>query len=429
MKGRKPFRTRMKVLFAAVATFMGGTIVGGGAEMLPKDPVTDTQQITSNWGEYGVNVSPVDQFWKASLSMMDDNEKLGEAVEAARNGDSWRVRVLMASGVSPYSPETHKALAIAAGNGHEDVVDAFLRAGVDAGANDGAALVEAIRGNQYRLAFRFLNDYNVNGNAGNGDALIFAASKGQTELVDTLLARGADARAQDSGALRYAAMMGQDTPVSALLNAGADPKANDNEAVLNFAEAGNLHGLTQVVRAGGNLAAQNGAALVKAATNGHTPVVKYILSFKTTISDEYSGSYEFPLVSANTDGGMALRMAVDGRHIGTAEALLDAGAFINVSDGSPLTIAAYNGDMNMMRMLLARGADANAGNGSALQISTFMGNIDSARTLIEAGADINARNGEIKARVTEQGSQEMKDLFAKPPANVTTTPVGPGFGM
>ena len=81
-----------------------------------------------------------------------------------------------------------------------------------------------------------------------------------------------------------------------------------------------------------------------------------------------------------------------------AEALLTAGANPNTLDEygeSPITLAAANGDAELVQRLLAAGAKATATrwNGeTALMIAAGAGSIDSVRQLVLRGADVNAKD-------------------------------------
>jgi len=128
MTGRKPTTSRFKRAFLVAAAALG---IGGAAvalENLPKDPATDTQVAS-------INVSPSDQMWKQTLPMKSDQAKAAELTTAAASGDSWRVKALLGSGVSPTSD--------AAYNGDYAMVQTLLERGADPRANNNLALTTA----------------------------------------------------------------------------------------------------------------------------------------------------------------------------------------------------------------------------------------------------------------------------------------------
>lgn len=416
MKGRRPFATRMKIAFASAAALLGLGVTTGGLDTLPKDPGTDTQKVTTFQGAdgaYGYNISPLDQMWKATLSLKGTDALAGDAVKAADAGDSWRIRALIEAGMGPGSAGAQDALEAAALRGHTDVVKVLLQAGTDAGANDGAALVAALRGGHNALAYDFLAK-GVSGAAKNSAGLSIAALNGNAEMVDALIAAGADAKADSSAALRYASFMGDTGIISALVGAGAEVGANDHEAVRQAAESGKLEALQILVKAGGDVGASSGAALVAASTYGHSDVVKFILDQKKTYAGGYdvmepgvpAGGYTVPAVYPNVGNGSALVMAVEGGHIETARILLDAGASPNAGDGSALTTAVFNNNYLMAHMLLSNGADPNTGN--ALHMAVSMDNAMMAQFLMLNKAVPDAKT---KALGEQSKNAELKEVL------------------
>jgi len=78
---------------------------------------------------------------------------------------------------------------------------------------------------------------------------MWAAAKGQVEVVRELLKAGADVLAQsnlDGTALRWAAKHGHEETVRVLLNAGADPQA---PCVLEYAEYNGHEMVVQMLKA------------------------------------------------------------------------------------------------------------------------------------------------------------------------------------
>lgn len=225
MKGHKPFATRLKVSFAAVAAVFGLGLTTGGIESLPKDPATDTQSVTTFQQDttdvYGYNISPADQFWKATLSMKTPYDLEQLAIAAAEDGDVWRTKALLEKGLEVYTAGAHEAFAIAAYYGHDDVFNAYLDAGIDPGANDGAALLQALRGGNADLAYVLLAK-GVSGASQSSAVLTIAAMHGDVAMVEALLKAGADATAENSAALHSAVLMGHNHLVAPLVEAGAD---------------------------------------------------------------------------------------------------------------------------------------------------------------------------------------------------------------
>lgn len=419
MKGRKPFATRMKIAFAAAATVFGVGLGTGGLESLPKDAETDTQKVTTfqtaDGTAYGYNISPLDQAWKAGLLLREPHMLGADALAAADAGDTWRTQALLNRGFSIYSPDAHDAFALAALRGHADVFNAYLKAGIDPAANDGMALVSAVRGGKTALAYELL-ERGVSGAAQGSEALSIAALRGDSALVDALLQAGAQAQAKDSAALKYAAMSGHTDIVAALIQAGA--RVTD-DAVRHAAEAGHLDTLKTLVAAGGDVGAFDGAALIMAAQYGHAGVVQFILGQKKTY---FGVDYEFTTpgqlfstftraaVSPDAQGGAALAAAAENGNMEIARMLIDAGASVDAGGGAALAAAVFGNNYAMAEFLLAKGADVNAGEGRALLAAVTTDNAGMAQFLMGNKANPDLRNGDIRLAAENSKNVELKEI-------------------
>lgn len=457
MKGRKPQSSRLKKAFLTAVAVLGIGGMTGGIETLDKDPLTDTQSVTTfNTGtsaQYGYNISPIDQMWKATLNMRDIDGLSKDMIDAGTKGDSWRVQALLDNGnLGIYSAATHDAFSAAALQGNRDVVDVLLKAGIDPAANDGMALLSAVRGKNNAIAY-MLMDRGVSGASQDSGALVSATFQNDVAMIDALLKRGADAKADNSSAMKWAATLGHTDALSTLITAGADVTADDNAAMRAAADAGQVDAMKQLLRAGGSVAANDGEALRLAAANGHIDAVKLILDQKTSYTlnmhdfvGPFSGSgynrysldggltspanysdftYSVTTVNINAQDGAALNAAVNSNNLDMVRTLLDAGASATGSNGAPLQNAIFNNDFNMASLLISKGADVNAGNGSALYMATTMGNVQMAQMLLSNKADPNARDGVFKKMAKEAGNKDLQQVLdGKAPTSPQPLPPG-----
>lgn len=225
MKGRKPTTSKFRRAFVIAAAVLGFGAGTATLDNIPKDPVTDTA-IVLNDGAYnqtGINISPSDQLWKQTLSMRSQTSIESELMAAASSGDSWRVQAIFDNGaVSGRSGIATDALSQAAYFGHADVVKTLLSNSVDPTANDGAAMLAAIRGGNSEIAIQLM-DLGVRADVQNNEALLLASFRGDYYMVYTLLDRGADPRSNDAASLTYAKMFGYDG-VASMLQTSIDTK-------------------------------------------------------------------------------------------------------------------------------------------------------------------------------------------------------------
>ncbi len=180
--------------------------------------------------------------------------------------------------------------------------------------------------------------------------------------LEQALAAGADTDRRDAhgrSALHVAAYVGNHAAMRKLVAAGADPNALESDfydIVTIAAVADDLATLKLALALG--CSAKNvtsryqGTALIAAAHLGHAEIVKTLIAA------------EAPLDHVNNLGWTALIEAIvlgDGGadHVATLEALVDAGADIDLPDSSgntPLSLARSRGFTRMAEILRAAGA-------------------------------------------------------------------------
>lgn len=160
-------------------------------------------------------------------------------------------------------------------------------------------------------------------------------------------------------ALHVAAYVGNHDAMRLLVKAGADPNALEHDfydTVTIAAVANDIETMKLALKLGNkptNITSRyDGTALIAAAHLGHVDIVKTLIS---------AGA---PLDHVNNLNWTALIESIvlgDGgeNHTRTLKALVDAGANVNIADGSgnsPLTLARRQGYTAMIEILLAAGA-------------------------------------------------------------------------
>jgi ankyrin repeat protein len=189
-----------------------------------------------------------------------------------------------------------------------------------------------------------------------------AAAKGDGATIARLASSGANVNARDGRGrtpLHVAAFAKQRDAMKALVDAGADPNALDADrydAVTIAAVADDPATLQEALKLGNratNVTSRyDGTALIAAAHLGHVEVVRILIK---------AGA---PLDHVNNLGWTALIESIvlgDGgaRHTATLDALVEAGANVNIADRqgmSPLHLAEGRGYREMAEILKAAGA-------------------------------------------------------------------------
>jgi uncharacterized protein len=189
-----------------------------------------------------------------------------------------------------------------------------------------------------------------------------AAARGDVQEITRLLAAGEKPNIQDAHSrtpLHVAAFGSHVAAARALLQAGADPNALEAQRydVITIAAVRNdVEMLKLAIAAGGNARAitspYDGTALIAAAHLGHAEIARELIAAKA------------PLDHVNNLGWTALMEAVvlgnGGRnHTDTVEALVKAGANLNIADRqgvTPLGHARTRRYGEMVKILEAAGA-------------------------------------------------------------------------
>lgn len=270
---------------------------------------------------------------------------------AALHAQTEVVRALLRAGVDVNARVYKKtALTTAAVRGHAETVMALIAAGADVEARDAhgdTALVLAAREGHTRPAcedytniVRALLDAGADANArfhGGGSVLVFAAYGGCIEMVHDLLRAGADVNVrgrQGQTALHFASKKGYGEIAKDLIEAGADVNARDDlpwTVLIHAASQGHPEIVQALIDAGADVNAADrwdSTALIHLLRTGNTGR-RHVETAKVLIR---TGS---GLDARERDDGLTALMIV-ARKCDTelAQALIDAGASVNIKDNA-----------------------------------------------------------------------------------------------
>lgn len=257
------------------------------------------------------------------------------------------------------------------------------------------------------------------------ESFVKQAAEGDTIAIKTFLAAGMNINARNEKgytALMQAASAGQTETAQSLLAAGADPNLIVGVDWISALSAAARNGDVATIRvliAGGaqvdlKLGPKEDTALMRAAANGHRDAVILLLDNKASIQ----AGNESALVTAACNGKLDVMRT-----------LLDRGADVNAKSNSrtALHCSAINGNPDAIQLLLDRGADINARGTNANTpltaaisvISNFPvspGAKPGALLLIERGADVNAAANEttpLDIAVGQRQTDVVRALLSK----------------
>lgn len=330
------------------------------------------------------------------------------AVAAVRSRNVELTKSLLQRGLDPNSHlDVRAALGQAVFQGSVELVSLLIEAGADlnkycdtGGYYDTMTAIQvAAVEERIQIARRLLDagaDFSTPSNR--PLALQYAVKSNCTELVQLLLAKGADPNAY-AAAHKYSktaleeAMRGFSVNVDivkALIDAGAD--ANN----MNRPDAAR--------------------PLVRAAAEGNVQVVHLLLK---------AGACTH---STSEDKETALQAAVGSRNVDLIQILIDAGADVNAPAGpmrgrTALQIAAEESNIQIVKLLLSHGADVNAPAGhshgiTALQGAMMHGNLKIVLMLLKAEAQVNTPPASKEGRMAldaaaEHGRLDIVSLLLK----------------
>ena len=238
-------------------------------------------------------------------------------------------------------------MTIAAFNGKKDVVEYFLKKGVNVDAKD------------------------QDGNT----ALIKASINNQLEIVKYLIKNGADVNIKNNDAitaLMVAAYSGHLDVVNLLLKNGADinTKTNADRSALNFAIG-----------------------------NGQIEIVKSLMEYDADLLGDFTAIYKdivVALIKHHSD--IACIILKDDRYRRVFfNASFNPTIIIDDLDMTLLMYAAKEGFLDFTELLINNNVNVNEANSEGvtpLMLASYNCHLEVLNSLIEAGADINARNND-----------------------------------
>lgn len=238
-------------------------------------------------------------------------------------------------------------------------------------------LIDAVKQTDVKAARSLLAEHvDVNAKEPDGStALHWAAQRDSPELVDLLIAAGANAKAAtryNITPLTLACTNGNATVIEHLLNAGADPNGTSEEgetALMTASLTGKTDAIKLLLARGADVNAKEPyrgqTALMWAASEGNAAAAEMLIEFGADIKAQ------------SRSGFTPLLFAVRNAHTDVVSVLLQHGANVNdvAPDGtSALNMAVVNAYFDLASFLLDHGADPNAPDprGSALHTLAWL---------------------------------------------------------
>lgn len=352
---------------------------------------------------------------------------------AVQRGRVAVTKLLMAAGADPafQSAGGTSSLMLAASNGYPCIVSMIIARGMDVNTADSIGQTP-LHFSAHRGFFRVSQVLVAAGadptlrTAGGRSVLDVAATHGRAEIVRMFVRRGIDVTTTDDlgqTPLHLAARHGRAAVTQVLLTAGANPLVRDSRerTPLDFAvKYGRLGVVGKFIEAGVDVndasSGRNQTPLHFAVTEGFVAITQALVvagadsnlrdSSDASPLDIAAGKGKLDLVnvmiqsggadvtSCDSVGWTALHHSAKGGHGAVASALIRAGASVvvrNMTDASPLDVAAGFGREGVVRLLLNSGVDASEADVNGFTALHVADNENIVDMLIGAGADVNAQ--------------------------------------
>ncbi|GMV93853.1 MAG: hypothetical protein AMXMBFR82_36310 [Candidatus Hydrogenedentota bacterium] len=339
-----------------------------------------------------------------------------DLMQAVSDGNEELVRTLVSgakkSDLNKRGPNKSTVLMVAASAGNTVITRMLIEAGADLDlqdSDDQTALMFAICGQQEETVDLLL-DAGARADIENWLAFDFAVRFGTPRMVKRLIDLGADVNRRDGdGAppLLEAVNRGSQELVEMLIASGADHDATacGGQTAVSLAASGRNADLFEYLVDQG---CPIGPALNGAIFTRRVDVVKRLIELGANVNEQDKQFGYTPLATATEVGDAKI-----------VKMLIDAGADLKATDfigQTPLCTAAMNGQTAVMKVLLDAGSDIrhrNAEGETILTMATWMDQAKAVEFLLERGADPNETGKNSPAPLLWAVAQDSQNLVKR----------------
>jgi len=275
----------------------------------------------------------------------------------------------------------------------------------------------------------------VNAKDEKGSTLLhLACNKGNLEVVEFLIEKGADIEAVNSGGftpLQIASSRGQREVVELLINKGSNINAINQKMDMTALDLTLMREIQTHKLAIAPFLIEKGAEfdVNKKSRGGYSPLDMAII-FGYTEAVEYLIGYKADISTLRNDGRTPLINAIFRGRSEIAKLLIEKGADVNTPDNEghpPIYWAVKKGQADVVKMLLAKGASINfvekSHGRTLLHIAALQGYKDIVDILLPEKPDVNVKDNYDKTPLfyaAKYGHEKVADVLMKYGAKKTS---------
>ncbi len=282
--------------------------------------------------------------------------------------------------------------------GFLEIAELILNQGVDARAEDNAAVIMAARGKDMGL-LEMLESKGADIHAGSNEPLRIAAANGDCEMAEYILEKTPDLGTPLLDELLAAASLANNTEtVMAILKKRGNTLACKNSAIITAASMENFELVVLLEAHGADIRTDYDAPLIEAVIKGSLPIARYLLSKIGPLKDQL------------LDDLLVRACAADS--VGIARLLLARRADPRRNNDSALFATAENGNLELLRLLEDQGGRVRIRIKHVLEIAVGMGHTSLVAYLLERNIIPSQESEFILNRLLEVATRKSHDRIA-----------------
>ena len=200
---------------------------------------------------------------------------------------------------------------------------------------------------------------------------------------------------QISDSLTYACIKGERELFDYLIEKGADITINDNKSLIAACKNGHIEIAKILIEKGADVTSKDNCALEVAAENMHSDIVELLLDKGASVPQE---DYRY---------NNMMRKIVENNDLKTLKLIVKQKIDVSFHNNSLIIFACEKGYADIVEELIRLGSDVNARDGEPLVAAVESKSIETVKVLLNAGANVNLR----KKKALKKTKYIDKDMY------------------